>query len=162
MIVMLSGYDVIHEAFTRQADVFTDRPQLFAPLIGVTKGTGMTACFENVKSIVEQNTCTSRYIVFFLIFYICGLRYLHSKLSDSVRVLHIQNFTGLTYGLLNIFTIHVKLLVTLKCVSIVLLNFPEHCKIVKNWRILVKIDMSRCSYSNLGDATELLWRPFLH
>lgn len=40
LIVMLNGYDAIHEAFTRQADVFTDRPQLFAPLIGVTKGTG--------------------------------------------------------------------------------------------------------------------------
>ena len=37
---MLNGYDVIHEAFTKQADVFTDRPQLFAPLIGVSKGTG--------------------------------------------------------------------------------------------------------------------------
>ncbi|KAH3894234.1 cytochrome P450 2U1-like [Dreissena polymorpha] len=42
LIVMLNGYDAIHEAFTRQAEVFTDRPQLFAPLIGVTKGTGIT------------------------------------------------------------------------------------------------------------------------
>ena len=39
-IIMLNGYDVIHEAFTKQADIFTDRPQLFAPLIGVSKGTG--------------------------------------------------------------------------------------------------------------------------
>ena len=41
-IIMLNGYDAIHEAFTKQADVFTDRPQLFAPLIGVSKGTGKT------------------------------------------------------------------------------------------------------------------------
>ena len=37
---MLNGYDVIHKAFTKQADAFSDRPQLFAPLIGVSKGTG--------------------------------------------------------------------------------------------------------------------------
>lgn len=42
LIVMLNGYDAIHEAFTKQAEVFTDRPQLFAPLIGVSKGTGLT------------------------------------------------------------------------------------------------------------------------
>ncbi|KAL3857426.1 hypothetical protein ACJMK2_012098 [Sinanodonta woodiana] len=42
IIVMINGYDAIHEAFTKQADVFSDRPQLFAPLIGVSKGTGIT------------------------------------------------------------------------------------------------------------------------
>lgn len=42
LIVMLNGYDTIHEAFSKQAHVFTDRPQLFAPLIGVSKGTGLT------------------------------------------------------------------------------------------------------------------------
>ncbi|KAL4223490.1 hypothetical protein ACF0H5_016961 [Mactra antiquata] len=42
MIVMLNGYDAIHEAFTKQSEIFTDRPQLFAPLIGVSKGTGLT------------------------------------------------------------------------------------------------------------------------
>ena len=40
MIVFLNGYDAIHEAFVKQAAVFTDRPQLFVPLIGVSKGTG--------------------------------------------------------------------------------------------------------------------------
>ncbi|XP_060554557.1 cytochrome P450 2J4-like [Ruditapes philippinarum] len=42
LIVMLNGFDAIHEAFTKKADIFTDRPQLFAPLIGVSKGTGLT------------------------------------------------------------------------------------------------------------------------
>ncbi|CAG2239121.1 CYP2K [Mytilus edulis] len=42
IIVFLNGYDAIHEAFVKQAAVFTDRPQLFAPLIGVSKGTGIT------------------------------------------------------------------------------------------------------------------------
>lgn len=40
LIVMLNGYDAIYEAFVKQAAIFTDRPQLFAPLIGVSKGTG--------------------------------------------------------------------------------------------------------------------------
>lgn len=53
MIVMLNGYDVIHEAFTRQADVFTDRPQLFAPLIGVSKGTGRKKTGD--KSAMHEN-----------------------------------------------------------------------------------------------------------
>ncbi|XP_053376355.1 cytochrome P450 2J4-like [Mercenaria mercenaria] len=42
LIVMLNGFDAIHEAFTKHAEIFTDRPQLFAPLIGVSKGTGLT------------------------------------------------------------------------------------------------------------------------
>ncbi|XP_048775568.2 cytochrome P450 2J6-like [Ostrea edulis] len=42
LIVILNGYDAINEAFVKQADVFTDRPQLFVPLIGVSKGTGLT------------------------------------------------------------------------------------------------------------------------
>lgn len=42
LIVILNGYDAINEAFVKQADVFTDRPQLFVPLIGVSKGTGST------------------------------------------------------------------------------------------------------------------------
>lgn len=41
LIVILNGYDAINEAFVKQADVFTDRPQLFVPLIGVSKGTGI-------------------------------------------------------------------------------------------------------------------------
>ena len=40
LIIILNGYDAINEAFVKQADVFTDRPQLFVPLIGVSKGTG--------------------------------------------------------------------------------------------------------------------------
>lgn len=40
LIVILNGYDAIYEAFVKQAATFTDRPQLFAPLIGVSKGTG--------------------------------------------------------------------------------------------------------------------------
>lgn len=42
LIIILNGYDAINEAFVKQADVFTDRPQLFVPLIGVSKGTGLT------------------------------------------------------------------------------------------------------------------------
>lgn len=41
LIIILNGYDAINEAFVKQADVFTDRPQLFVPLIGVSKGTGI-------------------------------------------------------------------------------------------------------------------------
>lgn len=41
LIIILNGYDAISEAFVKQADVFTDRPQLFVPLIGVSKGTGI-------------------------------------------------------------------------------------------------------------------------
>jgi hypothetical protein len=37
---MLNGFDAIHEAFTKKAEIFTDRPQLFAPVIGVSKVTG--------------------------------------------------------------------------------------------------------------------------
>jgi hypothetical protein len=47
---MLNGFDAIHEAFTKKSEIFTDRPQLFAPLIGVSKGTGkytVARCFKD-------------------------------------------------------------------------------------------------------------------
>ena len=60
-IIMLNGYDIIHEAFTKQADVFTDRPQLFAPLIGVSKGTGeeFKHIVKHSKTSTEPHPCTS-------------------------------------------------------------------------------------------------------
>lgn len=40
LIVILNGYDAVHDAFVKKADIFTDRPQMYVPLIGVSKGTG--------------------------------------------------------------------------------------------------------------------------
>lgn len=56
VIVILNGFDAIHEAFVKQAAIFTDRPQLFAPLIGVSKGTGITYNSDTNWKILRRFT----------------------------------------------------------------------------------------------------------
>jgi hypothetical protein len=62
VIVILNGFDAIHEAFVKQAAIFTDRPQLFAPLIGVSKGTGKFSFSnffkDNISSIDSNCSCS--------------------------------------------------------------------------------------------------------
>ncbi|KAK3083809.1 hypothetical protein FSP39_003541 [Pinctada imbricata] len=54
MIVFLNGFEAIHEAFVKQSSIFTDRPQLFVPLIGVSKGTGNNGPWKTLKRFTLQ------------------------------------------------------------------------------------------------------------
>ncbi|KAJ8312151.1 hypothetical protein KUTeg_009524 [Tegillarca granosa] len=54
VIIILNGYDAIHEAFVKQSSTFTDRPQLFVPLIGVSKGTGDDKPWKELRRFTLQ------------------------------------------------------------------------------------------------------------
>ena len=65
VIVILNGFDAIHEAFVKQAAIFTDRPHLFAPLIGVSKGTGkfsFSNFFKDKISSIDSNCSCSCFL----------------------------------------------------------------------------------------------------